>query len=713
MLVALPSAIAFGVTVLAPLGGSYAAQGALAGILGTTALGIIAPTFGGTKRLITSPSAPSAAVLAAFAVELMSQEVPAERAALLLMLVAALCGIFQLGFGIARLGGMIKYMPYPVASGYLSGVGLVIVVGQLPKLLGAPKGASLWKALSVPASWNPTAVIVGTVTIAVMLVAPRLTKAVPAPILALVSGGAAYLALGWHEKSLLVLAGNRFVVGSFPATGSFLSGLSARAQAVRSLELTEFSALVVPALTLAVLLSIDTLKTSVVLDVLTRTRHKSNRELVGQGLGNVGAALAGGIPGSGGMGVTLINMASGGQSPLSGVMEGILALVAFLFLGKLIAWIPLAALAGILMVVGIRMFDRNSLRLLQSRSTVLDFAVIVTVAVLAQAASLIVASAVGLGLAILLFIREQVGGSVVHRKSYGNQMFSRRARLPEEMAVLERCGDRTVIFELQGSLFFGTADQLLRAVEPELSQRRFVVLDMRRVIQVDVTAARVLRQIEDTLREHDGFLLFTHFAQRVPSGRDLEKYFSELGIVRPEYHARICETRDEALEWIEEQILAEEQFTTPSETLLDLREMSVLAGRKEETYAALEACMEKRSYKVGDTIFSRGDTGEELYLIRRGLVRILFPVAGKLNYHVATFGRGDFFGEIAFLRGGLRSAEAVAFTDADLFVLPRDQFDSLAEEHKRLALQLLEGIATSLAVRMHRANNELRALQEG
>ena len=713
MLVAMPSAIAFGVTVYSPLGSSYAAQGALAGIVGTTVLGIIAPALGGTNRLITSPSAPAAAVLAALAINLSHQGLTADRAVLFITLVGLICGLLQVTFGAVRLGLLIKYMPYPVTSGYMSGVGLVILVSQVPKLLGVPKGISFWGGLTSPAVWNEKALLVGAVTIGVMVVARRLTKAVPPAILALLAGTLTYLAFGLRDRSLFTLAGNKMVVGPLGASGSLLSGMAERSHAMGALHLSELLALIIPALTLAVLLSIDTLKTSVVLDAITRTRHNSNRELIGQGLGNLGASLAGGIPGSGGMGVTLINMASGAQTRLSGLIEGVLALIAFVFLRNQIAWIPIAALAGILIVVGCRMFDLHSLSLLRSRSTLLDFAVILSVVVLAQAMSLIVASAVGIGLAILLFIREQVGGSVVRRKTLGNQMFSRRVRLPEERSVLERCGDRTVIIELQGSLFFGTADQLLAAVEPETSKRTYVVLDMRRVLGVDVTAARVLEQIEDMLAQRKGFLLFSHFAQRVPSGRDLEHYFNLMGIVRPELPARIFETRDEALEWIEDRILREELALLPPETLLDLREMSLFVGRKEETFAALEACMETRSYKAGDKIFSRGDVGDELFLIRRGDVRILLPVTEKLNYHAATFSRGDFFGEVAFLDASPRTADAVAQTDTALYALSRRRFDDLANEHKRMAIQLLDAVAKSLAIRLRHADKELRAYQEG
>jgi SulP family sulfate permease len=365
------------------------------------------------------------------------------------------------------------------------------------------------------------------------------------------------------------------------------------------------------------------------------------------------------------------------------------------------------------MVIGFRMFDRNSLHLLKSRSTILDFAVIVVVVVIALTVSLIAASAAGIGLAILLFIREQAGGSVVRRKVYGNQMFSKQVRPPEEMEILEKRGDQTAIFELQGSLFFGTTDQLYTALEPEIKVRKHILLDMRRVLWVDVTAAHMLQQIEGMLSERGGYLLFSHFALNLPSGRDLEEYFDQVGLVRPERHIRVFESRDEALQWVEDRLLEEERLERAAEKPLELREMSLFKGRKEETLVALEACMEQRSYKAGDKIFARGDTGDTLFLIRRGAVRIELPIGGKLNYHVATFGRGDFFGEMTFLDREPRSADAKAFTNTELYVLSRERFDALASEHKKLAIQLLEGIARTLAIRLRRANRELRALQEG
>jgi len=712
-LVALPSAIAFGVTVLSPLGPSFAAQGALAGVLGTILLGLIAPTFGGTNRLITSPSAPAAAVMAAYSAQLVRASIPANSALLMLTLVGLLCGVFQLLFGVLGFGRLIKYMPYPVVSGFMTGVGLAIILGQIPKFLGVPKGTPLWTSLTSLSLWNGRGIVVGAMTVAVMLIAPKITKRVPPAILGLLAGGLAYLALASSYPPMLRLAGNAMVIGPLAVGEGIVAALREQAQAIGSLHPSSLTNLITPALTLAVLLSIDTLKTSVILDTLTRTRHNSNRELVAQGMANVGAALVGGIPGSGQTGATLINMSSGGQTRLSGVFEGALALIAFLLLRNQIAWLPNAALAGILIVVGVRMSDRYCLNLLRSRSTIVDFAVIVSVVAVALSVSLIAASGVGIGLAIMLFLREQTRASVIRSKRLGSEIFSRRVRLPEERAVLERCGDRTVIVELQGSLFFGTADQLLTGLEPELKVRKYVVLDMRRVLDVDVTAARALDQVEDTLEQRGATLIFCHFAAKAPSGHDLAEYFQHFGIIRPERAAaRTFPTRDDALLWIEDRIL-EEEVCVPTETLLNLSDMAMFAGRKPETLAALEARMQARSFKAGERIFSRKDDDNSLVLIRRGAVRITVEITDRLTYHLATFGRGDFIGELAFLDRKPRSADATAVTDTDLYFLPRDRFDELATEHKMIAVQLLEGVASSLASRLRSADKQLRIVQEG
>jgi sulfate permease, SulP family len=711
MLVALPSAIAFGVTIYASLGGSFAAYGALAGILGTTALGLVASIAGGTKRLITAPCAPAAAVLSAFAIHQIELGTPDTTVLILLTVMALMCGVLQLIFGTVGLGSLIKYMPYPVVSGYLSGVGLIIIGSQVPKFLGAPTGTTFWQALTLPAAWQWQGIVVGAVTIAVMALAPRVTKVVPAAILALLAGIATYFGLSLGDPAMLQLDKNPLVVGALGGGGGFVDGMSARWQGLRGMELSALQSLLVPALTLAVLLSIDTLKTCVVLDALTRSRHNSNRELIGQGLGNVTAGLIGGMPGAGQMGATLVNMSSGAVSRMSGVFEGVLALITFLLLGSLVAWVPVAALAAILIVIGVRMIDRHSVQFLKSRQTIFDFVVIVAVVAVALTVGLIPASGTGIVLAIVLFIREQIRGSIVRGKAYGNQSFSKQTRLREDMKILEERGDQTVIFELQGSLFFGTASQLYAILEPEIKARKYLLLDMRRVQTIDVTAAHMLEQIRDMMAEKDGFLVFAHLPHNLPSGLDMKTYFDQMGIAPYKSAARVFDELDAAQEWVENRILKEAALERAEEKPLDLHEVGVFKGRKEATLAALELRLEKRSIKSGEKIFGRGDAGDELFLIRKGSVRIMLPLDNGKARHLSSFGRGDFFGEMAFLDGDARSADAIAFTDVELFVISRKTFDAIAEEHKKVALNLMEGLASVLASRLRYTNVELQALE--
>ncbi len=712
MLVAVPSAIAFGVTILAPLGGGFAGEGALAGVLGAAALGLVAGLLGGAPRLISTPCAPAAALLSAFAITATQQGGSPQSVLAMLTLIALVCGLFQVAFGAVGLGRLIKYMPYPVVSGYMTGVGLIILLSQVPKFLGVQGGGSLAQVLGSPSSWSAQAIAIGTATVAAMTLGPRLVKAVPAPVLGIAGGMAAFLALGLATPGLLRLERNPLVIGAFSASPGALARLSMdRFASMLQIDAASFGVAFMPGLTLAVLLSIDTLKTCVVTDAITRSRHESNRVLVGQGGANIAAALVGGAPGAGAMGPTMVNIASGGRTQLSGMTEGALSLAALLVLAPLIGWIPIAALAGILIVIGVRMIDWQSLHLARSRATLLDFIVIVSVVIVAEGVGLIQASAAGIGLAALLFIREQIRGTVVHRKTDGTQMRSRQVRLPAELEVLGEQGKQAVIYELQGSLFFGTADQLYSALEPDIALRRYVILDLRRVQSVDVTAAHILQRVEEMLVERKAYLMFSHLPKRVPSGQEMEQYLGEVGLVKPERRALVFEHLDEALEWVENRILEEAALGRAEERPLELGEIEIFRGRKAETLAALAACMQTRSFREGETIFRRGDQGDELFLIRLGKVRAMLPIGEGQSHHLATFGRGDFFGEMAFLDREPRSADAVAATQTELFVLPRERFEALTAEHKRLALNLLESLARGLAVRLRYTNAELRMLQ--
>ncbi len=716
MLVALPSAIAFGVATLSQAGPGLAAQGALLGIIGTVALGLVAPLFGGTPRLISAPCAPAAMVLGGLAAELAASSNGHDPSViiLLLLVVTATAGALQFGFGLAGGGQLIKYIPYPVVAGYLSGVGIKIILDQIPKLFGLTHGVTLWQGLAHPDATVAPAVMVSVAAIAGMLVGPRITKLVPAPIFALIAGLSVYWGLvPWHP-ALGTLADNTLVIGTIAGGVDAITGSLARWQNIRLIDPSILAHSLATAGTLAVLLSIDTLKTCVILDTLTHSRHQSNRELRGQGLGNLAAALCGGMAGAGTSGATLVNLAGGGRTRLSGFFAGAFALLALLVLSPAIAWIPRPALAGILIVVGFRMIDRHSFALLRQRSTHLDFAVILIVIVLAVTAPLLVASGAGLGLAILLFLREQIRMNVIRRRRYADTAFSRRKYLPDDRAVLEKRGRETSVVELQGSLFFGTTDQLMSQLEDDIKSCRRIVLDLRHVSSIDFTATHMLAQIAAMLGDRGGELLFAEVARSRPTGRNLEAYLEEAGLGHGAAPLRTFGSLDEALEFVEDRVLEEEDRLGKGHGApMELAEFDLMRGIDEETRAALLAIMEQREIEEGTVIFRAGDTGDELFLVRKGTVKILLKLSDGRDRHLASFARRDFFGDMAFIDAEPRSADAVAASRCWLYVLSRRRCDALAATHPVLAATLFRRLARALAHRLRQTDGQLRELEEG
>lgn len=708
MLVALPAAIAFGVTIYANIGGHYGAYGAIAGILGVAAMGVVASLMGGTDRLISAPSAPAAAVLSAFAMHYIAQDIGADLVFSMLMIVALLAGVFQILFGVIGLGRLIKYMPFPVVSGYLSGVGLYIIATQSPIFLGLPQGTHFWDAFELVSGWKWESIVVGAITIITMIYANKIMRSIPAVITALIVGMIAYGALGLVDP-LLFHANNPFVIGELGGTGgiNFIDSFIGRFKTIIYLNIDDITLLLFPALTLAALLSIDTLKTCVILDSMTHSFHNSNRELIAQGSGNVVSALIGGMPGSGTMGATMVNISSGAKTRLSGLIEGIMAVVAFVVLAGFIAWIPVASLAGILIVIGFRMIDKHSVKLLRSRQTMLDFFIIVSVAITALSVSLIAAAGVGLVLAVVLYIIQQIGASVVYRHQDGTEARSKIVRGKEEETLLCDKGEIFSVYELHGSLFFGTANQLYTMLQEDLQHKKYIIMDMKRVQNVDLTAAHILLQIKDILHERDGYLLLCRLPHKLPTGDDMESYFNHVGLLKHLSPIKVFDDLDDAIEWAENKIIKEGMVVTNSEEILDLSEFDLFEGRKEQTIEELRTLVETKSYKKGETIYSEGEGNGEIFLIRRGSVRIMLPYTGRKSVHLNTIGRNNFFGEFSFLEGAPHYTDTVAASDTELYSISRDAFEQFSLHHKKTALHFMQSLAAVLAERLRLTRSEL------
>ena len=714
LLVSLPSAIAYGLIIFAGLGESYTRQAAVVGIIGTIILSIFASIFGKTPGMISAPSAPAGAVLSAYVMELVHRKnVSIEYVPIFVTLTALFAGILQFATGKAGGGKLVKYIPYPVVTGYLGSVGLLIILGQLPKILGLSKVSQIFSSLPALATQNYVHLIIGSSTILSMLLIIRISKRIPPAIFALSIGAITFFTLGSFDRGLFSIKSNPYVIGQISVSPvEFVHSITKTWKLIAGFDIDLVLNLIVPVVTLAFVLSIDTLKTCIVHDTLMQTRHDSNRELMGQGIANIVSSLAGGIPGSGTMGPTLVNLNSGGKTKLSGALVGIFATFILFFVPQVLAWIPIAALAGVLIVLGSRMLDWNSLRLLKNRATIIDFGVIVVVIISALTYDLVTAAGTGIGMAILLYIREQVRSTVVHRKFSGDQKFSKKRRLPSEIQVLEKRGKSTLVLELQGQLFFGTTDQLFTVVESYLTKTKYIILDMRKVLSVDFTAAHMLAQIHSRIEANNGSLLLSSIPLDLPSGQNVREYLLNLGFSESKT-LHFFNDLETALEFVEDEILTEEfQEALVSPIEMNLQEFEFFDGVSSKLMTKLSKHFHEKKFSNEEFIFRKGDPGDEIFFIRKGDVKIIIPLAAEQNLLITIFSQGDFFGDIAFLDSDCRSANAIADGEVSLYYLSRKEFEKIVHKYPELGSLFYEKLARAISTRLRMTDVELMASRQ-
>lgn len=466
-IVALPLALAFGVA---------SGAGAAAGLYGAIALGFFAALLGGTPTQVSGPTGPMTVIFATAIVAF-----PGNTSAI--FAVVFIAGAVQIIFGCLKVGSVVRYIPYPVISGFMSGIGVIIILLQLHPLLGAPSvSAPLESIMKLPAVLAQTDLYslgLGCITmVIVFFTPPKVTRTVPSPLLALVVG------------SLLVALFNIPVakIGKIPA------GLPSLTLPLFSIEL--LPQIVTMALALAVLGSIDSLLTSVVADSITKTKHNSNKELVGQGIGNVAASLIGGLPGAGATMRTVVNIKAGGTTRVSGIIHALLLVAILLGLGPYAALIPLPVLAGILMKVGFDILDYRLLKIVR-RIPRQDFAVMLAVFLITVFVDLIVAVGVGITLSSLMLtyrISRQaqidVQGVVPHQ-AWQNDL---ERSLEEET----KHGIRAV--SINGPFFFGTTGKMQEHIS-KLIGTKVVIINCLDVPFIDLSGYFALAEMISRLND--------------------------------------------------------------------------------------------------------------------------------------------------------------------------------------------------------------------
>lgn len=470
-IVSLPLALAFGVASgVGPIGGLY----------GAICVGFFAALFGGTPTLISEPTGPMTVVMTTIVAGLTASN--PENGLAMAFTVVMLAGLFQIVFGIFKLGKYVTLMPYSVISGFMSGIGVILIILQIAPFLGqaAPKGGVLGTVMAIPgliANVKAPEAILGAVTLAIIFLMPKkLKRLVPPQLVALIIG---------TIISLTVFQG-----ADIRRIGSIPVGLP-------PLQLPTFTAsqlttMFVDGVMLGMLGCIDTLLTAVVADSLTRTEHKSDKELIGQGIGNIVSGLCGGLPGAGATMGTVVNIQTGARTAVSGLTRAIVLLVVVLGAARLTEPIPMAVLAGIALKVGIDILDWSFLK--RSHKVSLKGSLIMYgVLLLTVFVDLIVAVGVGVFIANILTI-ERLSEMQSSEVKLISDMDDDARLSAEQKQLLDKGQGRVLLFSLSGPMIFGLSKAIARE-HNAMKEADALVVDLTDVPTMGVTASLAIENV--------------------------------------------------------------------------------------------------------------------------------------------------------------------------------------------------------------------------
>jgi MFS superfamily sulfate permease-like transporter len=721
-LLTIPASMGYGVLALQALGEPHLSQAILAGLYSAIFLPLAVLALGGRTATMYAPRSVVALLVGSIVFQTIASS-PAARAGalgaetmftLVLFLIVA-AGLFQALFGVLRLGAVIKYIPSPVMAGFQNAVAILILLSQIDPLLGFRRHVPLWELAGHLGIAQPLTLLVGLTTFAVIWYGPRFWRRLPAVPTGLVAGTAVYhllaaLGAGAHLGP---------VIGAmppvFPTPDHLLSIVALPAQPeIRGL----LPAVVGAAFSLAIIASLDALLCAKTVEAVTGRKTNGSRELLRLGLANATAGCFGGIAGSINLGASFANQRAGGRSAVSVVVSALVILLVVMFLGPVIAILPRVVIAATLVVVAIQLVDRWSLRLardLVARSSAdwkvpaFDLFVVALVATVTIALNLVAAVAVGVAIAVASFLL-RMSRSVVRRSYRGDVVRSKRMRDPELMEFLAREGRRIVVFELEGALFFGTAEDLAARIEAcGRDGAAIVILDLRRVNDIDTTGARILLQVHDTLRRAGQRVLLSHADDNPAVATALRT----LGVSAAVGPAAMFHDSDAALEHAENVMVAAQRADTAGAAELPVDGLPLLDGLTTAQRARLGALLVRRAYRAGEVVVQEGEDDHSLLMIARGTASVKIKRAGREQYRrLATFSPGTIFGEVALLDRQPRSATVTADEDLVCYVLPEDAFHALTVEDPPIAIHLLSNLGRELSRRLRRATAMVSQLED-
>ncbi len=470
-IVALPLALAFGVS---------SGAGAIAGVYGAICVGFFAALFGGTPSQVSGPTGPMTVVMAATFTHYSGLD--PEQGPVLAFTVVLMAGAMQVLLGLFRLGKYITLVPFPVISGFMTGIGVIIIFLQLAPFIGHDGASSVIGALALLpgqlTTLNPWATALGMLTLLTVFFCPRqITRFVPSALIAMLLG--TLLAMLWIPADKV------------PVLGDIPTGLPALVWPQISMPL--LSDMLIAAMMLAMLGAVDSLLTSLVADNITKTHHDSDRELIGQGIGNMAAGLLGGLPGAGATMRTVVNVRAGGKTPISGAVHALVLLVIVLGAGPMAAHIPHAVLAGILLKVGIDIIDWRFLGRLH-RAPLFVITLMLLVLFLTVFVNLITAVFIGVFLANIVTLKRLADSQVDALRVIADQPEILPDLSQEEQQLLRDANGQILLFHFEGPVSFASAKGLSKKLAVT-NPHEVLVMDFTRVPWIDVSTAMVIEDL--------------------------------------------------------------------------------------------------------------------------------------------------------------------------------------------------------------------------
>lgn len=716
--VAIPLAMGFGMFAFVSLGDEYFADGALAGLYTAFIVGIASVLLGDRTTTVYAPRVTSTFFIGLLLYHLVHSDavfLTSGGPALILVVffsIILLGGAFQMLFGLIKLGTLIKFTPHPVMAGFQNAAALLIFLVQLGNVFGFDRNTPYTAVFNHLDSAKPLSILIAAIACIAMWNARKILPRAPPILVGLGLGTAIYyalLALGLGP-SLGPVIGSSTNAALNPSPIPNFTGLT-HDGAITEILPTIFAG----AIALALIASIDALLCARLATQPGDAKVDGDRLLVRLGIGNMFAAGFGGITSGINIGASLVNRAFGARTPLSVLLNCAALLLAFSLLFPLLGAVPRVALSAVIMVVAVQHFDPWTTQMLkrvasssakQRRLIVLELFVVLLVATLSITVNIVVAVFIGIAIAVVLFV-VRMSRSNIRRMYRCDSIHSRKSRTAKEAEVLEHKGGGILVMELEGALFFGSAERLANDIDMAMQRdTRCLVLDLRRVNEIDSTGAQIILGINETL-ERDGKHLVLALAQHSETAARL----TDLGVLEGVTAAKIFEDVDRAIEWAEDALLRDELSERAQEQEIPLENVSILSGFDVDDIAAIKTHLTRVVAAKGNVIFSEGDPGKELFIIVKGTASAHLRQPNGGHIRLVSFAPGTVFGELAILDAGPRSASVIANTDLICYVLSDAEFAALSARTPAVAIKLLASLGRELSGRLRRANRTIHQLE--